>query len=108
MTYYTGTKTGTFTADEAIYQTTANNRSAKFHSSNNISGTDYLYVTNQFGVFDLGSTLVGATSNAVFTITNKYNGDVYPQSGEIVYLQNGSAISRSNTQTEKIKIVIEY
>ena len=108
MTYYTGTKTGTFTADETIYQTTANNRSAKFHSSNNISGTDYLYVTNQFGIFDAGATLVGETSNAVFTITNKYNGDVHPQSGEIVYLQNGSAISRSNTQTEKIKIVIEY
>jgi hypothetical protein len=108
MRYYTGTKTGTFVEDETIFQTTANNRTAVLHSSNNVGGVDYIYVTDQFGEFDEGSNLAGSISNAVFTVTNKYNGDILPQSGEVIYVQNGPAVSRSNSQTEKIKIVIEY
>jgi hypothetical protein len=100
---YSGTINGTFQADEYVYQTSLATANARFQSSN----ATHVLVTNQFGVINTNGTIVGNSSQAVLTITNKYNGDLVVGSGDTIYLQNGPAVSRSNTQTETIRLVID-
>jgi hypothetical protein len=103
MTFFTGTVDGTFIEDEVVYQGNLSSANARFHSGNSTS----LYVTNMFGNITTG-TIVGVDSGAVFTATTKYNGEIVPTSGQVIYLQNGSKVSRANTQTETIKVIVEF
>lgn len=85
-----------------------------FHSMIDNPGTanDQLFVTNlnnAFNIPDNGSiTLRGTTSNAYFTASYKYNGEIIPDSGEVLYLENLSPIKRNPNQTETIKLILEF
>lgn len=87
--------------------------SAQVHSyvDNPGSANDYLYVTNVTNTFDLQATdgiLRGLSSNAYFTARYKYDGEIVPDSGEILYLENLSPITRNDKQTETIKLILEF
>jgi hypothetical protein len=90
--------------------------SARLHSftDNPGSANDYLYVTNVSNTFDLqgingsGGQIRGATSNSYFTARYKYNGEIVPDSGEILYLENLSPITRDIRQTETVKLILEF
>jgi len=127
---------GTFTADEKITQasTAAIGRVVEWDSTNSIlyyqqeRYTDY--GTNSVGAyiaFSGANAITGASSSAAgtpdstsdsavtlangFTITftdGYVNPEVQPDSGNIIYTENRSPISRATDQTEDIKIVVEF
>lgn len=117
LTTFVGTfiSTAEFIEDEIITQDTGDNDTrptASIHSyrDNPGSANDYLYVTNVSNVFDLsGNTLIrGLTSNAYFNARYKYNGEIIPDSGEVLYLENLNPITRDFKQTETVKLIMEF
>jgi len=111
LTYYSGAfVSGAFSNDEILYQTIAgaNTATARYHSTSTISGTTYVYVTNQVGGFDTDYNINGAESAAVFNIVTKYDGDLLKNTGEVIYIQHGDAVTRTNTQSEIIKLIVEF
>lgn len=106
---------GTFVQDELITQDSAvapyDTPSARLYAAVEDGGTDYLYVTNVQNIWQTGATdgvTTGANSDAQFTVTAKYEGELVPGSGEVVYIENLPPIARSNNQTETIKLILEF
>lgn len=104
-----------FIEDEFLIQDTDDvdtSPTARVHSyrDNPGSANDYLYVTNVSNVFDLTGAAVirGLTSNAYFDARYKYNGEIVPDSGEILYLENLKPITRDPKQTETVKLILEF
>ena len=56
--------------------------------------TDPLYVLNSTGTIDLGSV--------------KYNPDLVKGSGQVIYSENLNPVSRSNTQSETIRVILSF
>lgn len=83
--------------------------SAILFSANNTPGinNDTLYVTDPNNTFQPG-TITGSTSGGLFTYQYKYDGELVRDSGDILYLENLNYINRSSTQTETIKIILEF
>ena len=117
LTKFSGTLTsGTFVEDELVTQDNGDpveEPTARFHSLVDLGPAEDMYITDSVFTFFANSalttgTVVGSTSNAVFIIDNKYEGELVKDSGKILYLENMSAISRSNTQTETIKLIIKF
>ena len=98
--------TDVFDEDEVVYQVqnTETDPTAYFHSSNNT----IIFVTDKFGIFNNGNTVVGNTSGAQATITAQWPGDLVPGSGKVLYVENIAPIVRSATQSETFKIIVEY
>lgn len=106
---------GTFVQDELVTQDSAlapyDTPSARLYAAVEDGGTDYLYVTNVQNIWGTGAlegVTTGANSDAQFTVTAKYEGELVPGSGEVVYIENLSPIARSNNQTETIKLILEF
>lgn len=104
---------GTFSEDEVITQDSAvtyAQPSARVFAAVEAGTTDYLYVTNVQNVWGTGAAngvATGQTSDAQFTVSNKYDGELVPGSGQVLYIENFSPISRSITQSETIKLILE-
>ena len=117
--YYTGIP---FTSNEIVYQgantpltntaltqaeiTLGYDTSARFHS-NNVNGTT-VYLTSKLGRINSANTLTGLTSDAIFTINTKNEPDLIPESGDVLYLENFDAVTRSNTTSETVKLILSY
>ena len=117
--YYTGIP---FTSNEIVYQgqntpltntaltqaeiTLGYNTSARFHS-NNVNGTT-VYLTSKLGRINSSNTLTGLASDAIFTINTKNEPDLIPESGDVLYLENFDAVTRSNTTSETVKLILSY
>ena len=117
--YYTGIP---FTSNEIVYQgqntpltntaltqaeiTLGYNTSARFHS-NNENGTT-VYLTSKLGRINSSNTLTGLASDAIFTINTKNEPDLIPESGDVLYLENFDAVTRSNTTSETVKLILSY
>ena len=127
---------GTFTADEKITQasTAAIGKVVEWDSTNSIlyfqqeRFTDYgTSSVGAYVAFSGANAITGASSSAVgtpdstadtavtlsggFTITfsdGYCNPELQPDSGNIIYNENRSPISRATDQTEDIKIVVEF
>ena len=98
---------GVFEEDEEISQNIDPAPSARLY--NYVAGTpDFMFITNVDQEFSIGQAITGADSGAVFTPDNKYRGALKVDSGRILYLENADPISRSNTSSETIKIVLEF
>ena len=108
LSYAEGSLNGAFEEDEEIWQGTSYANAsftARYHS---IGDSDTkIFFTNTTGMLGVG-VVHGRDSDATFTVTAKYNGDVIPGSGLPLYLQNGDEISRATNRTENIKIIVEY
>jgi len=94
--------------DEDEILTGANGGSAYFHSGNSTC----IRVVRPNGVFLAGDTVTGEdTENYVVldsASTYKYEGDFMRGSGDIIYIENIEPIARSNTQSETIKLILEF
>jgi hypothetical protein len=116
LTKFEGTVTsGTFAADEYVTQFSAVSYaqpSARVYAViDALDGSDFLYVTNVQNTWQQGATngiTTGNSSSAQFTVTAKYEGELVPGSGEVVYIENLAPITRSNSQTETIKLILEF
>jgi len=65
-------------------------------------------VTNKMGLFPVGSSLIGAKSQANFSIYSETLPDIIQGSGDILYVENITPITRSNTQTENINLTLSF
>lgn len=95
---------GTFVADEAIEQGTATGKLFSYTANT----PDHIYISNITGSFSNTSEIVGGSSNAVFTPSNKYLGALKPDSGKILYIENLSPITRASNKSETFKIILEF
>lgn len=105
--------TGPFEEDEVVTQTSAITFAqpvARYHSGN----STYMYVTNANNIFqtetspDSDGIITGSTSEAQFTVTNTYPGELVVDSGKVMYIENLSEITRTSTQTEAVKLIIQF
>lgn len=98
---------GTFAADELV---TGGTSGAQAYIDS-ISGTTLRYhqdASTGFTVFQGSENLTGGTSGASATISSLGNPEIDKHSGQVMYLENRSAISRATAQIEDIKLVIEF
>lgn len=103
---YNGTSVGIFQPNETVYYSNVAQSNAIFHS-NNLLGTT-LYVTGKQGPIFSQNSIVGQTSGAIFNINTIYDPDLVPESGDVLYLENFEAVNRSNTQSETVKLILQY
>jgi hypothetical protein len=112
LTRYVGTLQGItpFIADETLLGPDSGiiyaRPEAKFHSISN--GNTVLYATNVKNIFPINETLSGANSGAAMIISNKYDGQLIKDSGDVLYIQNVDPITRENNKSETVKLVLEY
>lgn len=95
---------GTFQQDEPVYQNTAALANGFFHSNT----STYLNLTNVRGVMNAGEPIVGNTSGASANVISYLPPDLVKNVGDVIYIENIDPVSRSNTQTEKIKLVLKF
>ena len=121
---------GTFTADEEINQasTGAVGKVVEWDSSNNI----LFYIQTRFNdegvdsngnltAFSGANAITGQSSSASATpstssttvdniaFTSGYNsGEVDADTGDVMYIENRSPITRASDQTENVKLIIEF
>lgn len=98
--------TGTF-AEDTVFSTSIGSATGKvfFHDEPNDILYYYQDLETEFETFTNGLSITDGTVSA--SILSQNNPDIDPYSGDILYLNNVSAIDRSEDQTEDIRIVIE-
>ena len=114
LSYFVGSGDASvaFAEDELLYQGTdpLTRATAIMHSylSDPELNKDRLYVTNITNVFETGIAITGNISQETFVPAYKYNGELVPNSGEILYLENLFPITRDEKQTETVKLIVEF
>lgn len=108
---YTTNNTLLFSQGETVYQKNLTGNSATYSNAifygNNVTGNT-VYLTAKQGPLYIGNTIIGATTNATAYINTSYGPDLVVGSGDVLYLENFAAISRSNTATETVKILLQF
>jgi len=111
MYKYTGTVlNGEFDENEIVYQGNLQTSNALLHSANISGGTLTVYTTNQVGQFiaDGANNIIGNESGAIAIFTEAYTPELVFGSGDILFLQNIQAITRSANTNETFQIIFEY
>jgi len=102
----TATPGASYTLNEYVYQTTANNVVAYGYVYSQTATSVSLTRIN--GTFTLGLALIGTTSGTSRTIVALENPEFEPYSGDILYVENIEKIDREDGQAENIKFVIQF
>jgi hypothetical protein len=102
--YVVSSNTGTFVPDEKVYQSSVELSNGVFHSVD----SNYIYLTDVRGNINSSNTIIGLTSSATANVVSVLPPDLVIGSGEVLYIENTDPISRSNNQTEVIKIIIKF
>jgi len=98
---------GVFSEDSLVYQSGWTGDAEDRPEANVFfQNSSTLWVTNE--KHNLANTGNVVSGNAVFTVNNKYPGDLVKDSGEILYLENIDAVTRDSTTNEKIKLILEF
>ena len=103
-----------FQVDEVVNQSETG-ATGIVHTINTTATANVLPLTNvkgNWGIRDTGeadgNAFEGATSKASGHVTGKAGPDIVPNTGEVIYIENVSAITRDDDQTERIKLMIEF
>ena len=101
-----------FQVDEKIKQDTTD-AEGFIHSINTTASADVLTVTNKKGNFnesEAGSEVYirGQSSEAQGYFTGEAGPDITPHTGEVIYVENITPITRSDSQTERVKLMIKF
>ncbi len=67
-----------------------------------------LRLTNVLGILNVGSDIFGETSLTTATINGVVKPDIINNSGEILFINNIVPITRSDTATETVRLVVEF
>lgn len=112
MVTYQGSHNFSNSAADEIIRAFANNNggfgTAYFHSANDShiyvvsSETDIFYADETY-VTDSGASITMASGTSY-----KYDGDLVRGSGDLIYFENITPISRSTDQSETIKLIVEF
>lgn len=114
MHKYIGTPTsGAFELDELAYQSSSGSildayANARVHSITGAGVTTTYFATNQNGIFNVGSNMLGANSGSTTLVTGKYPPELVFGSGEVMYIEKIEPITRANTTSETIKFIFEF
>jgi len=106
--------TGDFTADEIVVSNrNTTGRVVRFANSNATGTTGTLTISNIIvnangSSFTAAETLTGNSSSVTATITSVTEPPIIPYTGEVIYRENRSPVSRAETQTEDIKLVVKF
>lgn len=76
-----------------------------------VGNTTYnFYLTGVKGVFETGGskTIQSANGNKIVQVSSIRQPDLIKYTGDIIYAENITAVSRSNTQSETIKLVLKF
>lgn len=93
-----------FTLDETV---TVGSNTAKVVEWDNTN--KYLFTSKPLPKdFANGETITGSSSSATGTITAVNNPGLEPYSGDVLYIENRSPISRAEDQIEDVKLIIEF
>jgi len=102
-----------FSIDEAVIQASTN-ATGIVHSINTGAGASVLTITNKKGNWLASDTTSGTqysfsgSNGASGTFQGHAGPDIVPNTGEVIYIENVTPITRSNEQTERIKLMIEF
>ncbi len=105
---------GDFTSDEIVVSNrNVTSRVVRFANSNASGTTGTLTLSNLIvnangNSFVAADTLTGNSSSVTATITSVADTPIIPFTGEIIYRENRSPVSRAETQTEDIKLVVKF
>ena len=102
--YAGSVSSGSLVQDEKVYQVDVSQANAVFHSSD----SNYIYLTDMRGVINAGNTIIGVSSGAIANVDASLPPDIVVGSGEVLYIENTDPISRSNNQTEVVKIIMKF
>jgi hypothetical protein len=72
------------------------------------SNTTVMKISSANGTFSNSETLTGATSSATSTSVTVANGDLLQYSGELMYTEYKSPVTRATDQIEDVKLVINF
>lgn len=117
VSFITGGTTGKVSAVLSTDNTFQANAIGYVHSQNNGAASTVIGLTNVRGFFSVSddiagtiNTFVGQTSKAEAKITGRsYDRNyVVDGSGEFLYTENFAPIERNASQTEKVKLIIEF
>lgn len=105
-----GSTTGTFSANEIVEQKAPGALlpfyTAEVHSQ---PSSGELLLTNTVGQINTTLPLIGKDSNVQMNQNfNKYEGDLDAVTGEILFLENNIPVERSNTESEQLRIILEF
>lgn len=89
--------------DEVVVQDIEKDNSYFYGLANGV-----MYVTNQYGIVNVGGQLKGQTSGSQADVVNKYPPDLKFNSGKILYVENLEKVERKSGQKETFKIIFEY
>lgn len=93
-----------FTADETVTVGSNTATVVEWDSANK-----YLYTTKPLPMdFANAETITGGTSFTTGTITAINNPGLDPYSGDVLYIENRSPISRAADQIEDVKLIVEF
>lgn len=95
---------GTFVDDEFLSDAEGIN-TCYVHSYANVN---HLYVTRVTGNMDAGTVLRNPSMSASITVANKYDGQMLPGSGTVIYLENHDPVSRQTSTSQTKKIIVEF
>lgn len=94
----------TFAADEYLSDSD-NVNSCYFHSYANAS---HIYVTDVIGDMAAGVVLRNPSTSASIVVANKYTGELVPESGSVIYIENHEPVSRETSNAQTKKITVEF
>lgn len=103
---YTSTS-GTIPEDAILYQDDIALSNAYYHSAN----SSYIFLTSEKGPINADPAQQLQVYNGSNTITlgsNKYTPDLVKGSGKVLYIENNTPISRSNSQSETIRLILNF
>lgn len=72
------------------------------------TGTNYLYINNITGSFEAQQVIRGATSGVSLPILEIADAGIKLFSGDLVYMENRSNITRKDDQIDQVKIVLSF
>lgn len=99
-----GSVTGAYTKDEKV---TGGTSGATGYVVDFLNGNT-LRLNKVKGTFATSEVVTGATSSATSTISSKTNSPIKKFSGEVLYIENRSPITRSADQQEDLRIIIKF
>jgi len=94
----------TFIADE--YLSDADETTGcYFHSYANAT---HIYVTGITGEMASGTVLRNPSTSASIVVADKYNGEIVPESGSVIFIENHEPVSRVTSTAQTKKITVEF
>lgn len=103
-------------SNDQVFQYDTSNTVTAFgyvHSTNTVSNTVTVNLTNVKGQFEVSTNVANkyiqtSSADKVLLVSNVSVPPIVPYTGDMIYIENGSAITRSNTQSETIRLGLSF